>query len=100
MRTPTLSHAAALDRLRAVAAKVVESSDPEAVARFMERISLREDSDELRAALVLAGASAVLATSRGRAVPHAVSPSAESVEGVADPTRRGPRVPLMARSVV
>jgi hypothetical protein len=55
---------AARDRLRRVAAAVVETTEPEAVARFLERLAAEEDAEELRAALVLAGAEAVVRESR------------------------------------
>lgn len=51
---------AANDRLQRVAAAVAERSEPEAVSRFLERLSVLPDAEELRAALVLAGARAVL----------------------------------------
>jgi hypothetical protein len=51
---------AARDRLRRVAIAVTEASEPEAVVRFLEKISAHEEAEELRAALVLAGAAAVL----------------------------------------
>jgi hypothetical protein len=51
---------AARDRLRRVALAVTEASEPAAVARFLERLAAQEDAEELRAALVLAGALALL----------------------------------------
>ena len=58
---------AARDRLRRVALSVTEASEPEAVARLLERLAQEPDADELRAALVLAGAAAVL---NGAAAPE------------------------------
>lgn len=51
---------AARARLRRVALSVTETSEPEAVARLLERLATEPDADELRAALVLAGAAAML----------------------------------------
>lgn len=54
----------ARDRLRRVAVAVTEASEPEAVARFLERLSADESAEELRAALVLAGAEAIVREAR------------------------------------
>lgn len=50
----------ALATLHRVALHVVEHSQTAAVERLLERLSVRDDAEELRAALVLAGAAAVL----------------------------------------
>ncbi len=55
---------AASARLRRVVWAVTEESEPEAVARFLERLSGDPDAEELRAALVLAGAAALLREAR------------------------------------
>ena len=60
--TPDLAR----ERLRRVAAAVVEASEPEAVARFLERLAAQEDPEQLRAALVEVGAEAVLRESRAQ----------------------------------
>lgn len=51
---------AAQARLRRVAECVTEASEAEAVARFLERLAACDEAEELRAALVLAGAAALL----------------------------------------
>jgi hypothetical protein len=50
----------AQDRLRRVAAAVVEGSEGEAVSRFLEKLSVRDDGQELRDALVVEGARALI----------------------------------------
>lgn len=54
--TPEIARA----RLRRVALSITEASEAEAVARLLEKLACEPDADELRAALVLAGAAAVL----------------------------------------
>jgi hypothetical protein len=54
--TPT----SARDRLIRVARAVNEGSEPEAVSRFLEKLTADPDAEALRDALVVAGAAAVL----------------------------------------
>lgn len=55
-----MTRAVAAERLRRVAAAITETSEPEAISRLLERLAARDDAEELRAALVLAGARALL----------------------------------------
>lgn len=50
----------ALDRVARVARTVTEDSTPAAVGRLLERLAARDDGQELRDALVILGAQAVL----------------------------------------
>lgn len=47
--------------LRAIAASIAEPDAPAAASRLLERLSTRDDADQLRALLLEAGALAVLA---------------------------------------
>lgn len=51
---------AARARLERVAAAVTEASEAAAIDRFLERLSVLPDAEQLRAALVLAGAATLL----------------------------------------
>lgn len=62
-----MTPATATGRLLRVAVAVTEDSEPAAVDRFLERLSVLPEAEELRAALVLAGAAAVLTVARGPA---------------------------------
>jgi hypothetical protein len=55
-----MTHGEARDRLHRVASAVCELSAPAAVDRLLERLSTRDDGEELRAALVFVGARTVL----------------------------------------
>jgi hypothetical protein len=55
-----VAHEVAHERVRRVAASVVEASSSGAVDRLLTRLAVDPDAEELRAALVVAGASAVL----------------------------------------
>ncbi len=59
-----MTPAAARERLTRLAAGVEEPSLSAAVARFLERVAALEDSEQLRDALVLAGAEAVMREAR------------------------------------
>ena len=63
---------AARARLDRVASAITETSEAEAIARFLERVSVLPDAEQLRAALVLAGARAVLAERPGDGADGAV----------------------------
>ena len=58
--TEPLTPSRARDRLVRVARHVTEQSEPEAVARLLERLTADPDAEALRDALVLAGAAAML----------------------------------------
>lgn len=64
MSEKVITPEAAGARLHRVARGVTDASEPEAVSRFLERLSADPDAEELRAALVLAGAAAVLREAR------------------------------------
>ncbi len=56
-----------VSRLRAIARRVDEQSEGEAVARLLELVAQEEDSEEMRAALAIEGArSILLAVPEGR----------------------------------
>ena len=61
---PSITPAAAQQRLRRVARGVTETSTAEAVNRFLEKLSGDPDAEALRAALALAGAEALLRQER------------------------------------
>ena len=64
VREGAVTLAGARERMRQVAREVSKASEPEAVARFLERVAAQPDAEELRAALVLVGAEAVVRGAR------------------------------------
>jgi hypothetical protein len=77
-----MTHDQAQDKLARVAHSVVQATEAEACAKFLERIANDPDAEILRAALVDAGATAVLRQAVAGEQQH-VAHTAQEVAGIA-----------------